>query len=137
MKTSTKVKIGVSILLSILLLALIGQKKKESFRNMESFTTKANESPKEMISFNTQSGYEIDGSKPNILMEIKDKKCKLNILTDKERELEIQKNVNEQQKQLNEYLNREIKNLRKTEKSNQERATIDPNTCYLQFPAIL
>jgi hypothetical protein len=137
MKTSTKVKIGVSILLSVLLLALIGQKKKESFRNREAFTTRANASPNEMVSLNTDNGYDIDGYTPNILMEIKEKKCKFNTLTDKERELEIQKNVNEQQNQLNEYLNREIKSLERKEKSNIESAKLDPNTCYLQFPAIL
>lgn len=137
MKTSTKVKIGVSVLLSILLLALIGQKKKESFRNMESFTTRANTSPKARVSLNTDDGYEIDGSKPNILMEIKDKQCKLNILTDQERHLEIQKNVNERQQQLKNYLSDEIKKLEKKKESNLESAKIDPHTCYLKFPAIL
>ena len=137
MKTSTKVKIGISILLSVLLLALIGQKKKESFRNMEQFTARANPSPNANLSLNTQSGYEINGNKPNILMEIKEKKCKFNTLTDKERELEIQKNVKDQQTQLTDYLDKEIKKIERNVDKNLENSRFDPNTCYLQFPAIL
>ena len=150
MKTLTKVKIGISVLICLLLLAAIARKTRENFQadinspNLSyNNTVFGNRNPEELsISDTTQLGYKIVEEDENNLANLNTTKvnpnatrtCILSNKTDEERNLAIQKDAREAKKQLNKLVQLKMKEV----KNKEEEVTRDPNPCsLLQFPAIL
>lgn len=150
MKTLTKVKIGISVLICLLLLAAIARKTRENFQadinasNLNDDTKVfGNRNPEELsILDNSQLGYKIIEEDDNNLANLNTTKvnpnatrtCVLSNKTDEERNLAIQKDANEAKSQLNKLVQLKIKEV----KNKEEKVTRDPNPCsLLQFPAIL
>ena len=150
MKTLTKVKIGISVLICLLLLAAIAKKTRENFQSdinapNLSYDNKVfgNRNPEELsISDTTQLGYKIIEEDDNNLANLNTTKvnpnatrtCVLSNKTDEERNLAIQKDANEAKSQLDRLVQlkmREVDNRR-------DEVTRDPNPCsLLRFPAVL
>ena len=150
MKTLTKVKIGISVLICLLLLAAIARKTRENFQadinapNLSDDTKVfGNRNPEELsIADTTQLGYKIVEEDDNNLANLNTTKvnpnatrtCVLSNKTDDERKLAIQKEANEAKSQLNKLVELKMKEV-----INKEAVvTRDPNPCsLLQFPAVL
>ena len=150
MKTLTKVKIGISILISILLLAAIARKTRENFQAeinapnlIDSSRVFGNRNPEEIFQEDmTKLGFKIIEEDDNNLANLNTTKvnpnetrtCVLSSKTDEERNLAIQKDVREAKSQLDKIIEQKMKEV-----SNQvEVVTQDPDPCsLLQFPAIL
>ena len=150
MKTLTKVKIGISVLICLLLLAAIARKTRENFQadinapNLNDDTKVfGNRNPEELsILDNSQLGYKIIEEDDNNLANLNTTKvnpnatrtCVLSNKTDEERNLAIQRDANEAKSQLNKFVQLKMKEV----ENKEEEVTIDPNPCsLLQFPAIL
>ena len=150
MKTLTKVKIGISVLICLLLLAAIARKTRENFQadinspNLSDNTKVfGNRNPEELyMSDSSQLGYKIIEEDDNNLANLNTTKvnqnatrtCVLSNKTDEERNLAIQKDANEAKSQLNKLVQLKMKEV----KNKEEEVTRDPNPCsLLQFPAIL
>ena len=150
MKTLTKVKIGISVLICLLLLAAIARKTRENFQadinapNLNDDTKVfGNRNPEELsILDNSQLGYKIIEEDDNNLANLNTTKvnpnatrtCVLSNKTDEERNLAIQRDANEAKSQLNKFVQLKMKEV----ENKEEAVTIDPNPCsLLQFPAIL
>lgn len=150
MKTLTKVKIGISVLICLLLLAAIARKTRENFQadinapNLNDDTKVfGNRNPEELsILDNSQLGYKIIEEDDNNLANLNTTKvnpnatrtCVLSNKTDEERDLAIQRDANEAKSQLNKFVQLKMKEV----ENKEEEVTIDPNPCsLLQFPAIL
>lgn len=151
MKTLTKVKIGISLLICLLLLAAIARKTRENFQadinspNLNDDTKVfGNRNPEELYRPDTtQLGYKIIEEDENILANLNTTKvnqnatrtCVLSNKTDKERDSAIKKDVNEAKRQLNKLVELKMKELKNREEEEVKR---DPNPCsLLQFPAVL
>ena len=150
MKTLTKVKIGISVLICLLLLAAIARKTRENFQAdinspnlIDDIKVFGNRNPEELyMSDTTQLGYKIIEEDDNNLANLNTTKvnpnatrtCVLSNKSDKERNLAIQKDANEAKTQLNKLVELKMKEL----KNKEEEVTRDPNPCrLLQFPAVL
>jgi hypothetical protein len=151
MKTLTKVKIGVSILICLLLLAAIARKTRENFQseiNSQKLTSGlkvyGNPNAKEVApSELNQLGFKIIEEDDNILANLNTTKvnpnetrtCRISNKNDEERTLVIQQEANEAKRQLNLLVQQKIE---ETKNRVQDEPRRDPNPCsFLQFPAIL
>ncbi len=151
MKTLTKVKIGASILICILLLLVIAKKTRENFQSeinapnlSQDVKVFGNRNPEELsVSDMTQLGYKIIEEDDNNLANLntnsvnpnQTRTCSLSEKTDEERNLAIQQDALEAKQQLNKLV--EMK-MRELENRPEEQRTPDPDPCsLLQFPAIL
>ena len=135
METHTKIKIGLSIILCLFLLALIGRKRRENFQNA---------TVQEMRP--SHSGYEIKTNQmPNSVPRHRPRhrpakqsyQCAFTLKTSNERAASIQKDLAEAKQQLKQFIDKE-----------QAKASLKPsrydadikynNSCkILKYPAII
>lgn len=147
MKTLTKVKIGISIVICLLLLAAIAKKTRENFQSEINPENKlnsvyGNRNPKEVSHLGMNNfGYDIVENYDNVQENLnirnlknRTRSCSLSNKTDEERNLAIQRDANEAQRQLNEFVKQKMAEV---EGRVEEEFKKDPNPCsYLRFPAI-
>lgn len=133
---TVKIKLGVSIILCILFLALIGRKQRENFQNnslnIPNTHLLANRNPKGVVESNMKTLGSDIGESESVFASLKPppkRECSLTINENLEKSREI----------LKEKLNKEKLNKDKTinNQINTDDKLPDPNTCYLKFPAIL
>tara|TARA_S200000501_G_C20256032_1_gene496458 strand:+ start:48 stop:506 length:459 start_codon:yes stop_codon:yes gene_type:complete len=151
MKTLTKVKIGVSILICLLLLSAIARKTRENFQaeiNAKNLTSNlkvfGNRNPEEIsVSDMTQLGFKIIEEDDNNLANLnttrvnpnETRTCVLSNKTDEERNLAIQSDTNEAKRQFDLLVQ---KKMEEVQNRPEHEMTRDPDPCsLLQFPAIL
>ena len=151
MKTLTKVKIGASILICLLLLAAIARKTRENFQaeiNTQNLTSNlkvfGNRNPEEVsVSDMTQLGFKIIEEDDNNLANLnttrvnpfKTRTCVLSDKTDEERNLAIQSDANEAKRQFDLLVQQKMEEVKTRPEEEMTRA---PDPCsLLQFPAIL
>ena len=151
MKTSSKVKIGLSILLCVLLLAAIAKKTRENFQSeidaknlSEDIKVFANPNPEELsVLEDTKLGFKIVEEDDNNLANLnttkvnpfKTRTCILSGKTDEEREAAIQQDAIEAKSQIDLLVQKKMTELKNRP---EPKKRLDPNPCdLLQFPAIL
>lgn len=132
METHTKIKIGLSIILCLFLLALIGRKRRENFENA---------TVQEMRP--SHSGYEIKTNKmPNSVPRPRPPKqadqCALTLKTSNERAASIQKDLAEAKQQLKQFIDKEQAKKASLKPSRYDADLKYNNSCkFLKYPAII
>ena len=140
METNTIIRIILSVVLSLFLLALIGRKTRENFES-GSGSQIVGSVAENSEQFDSQSGFNIrDTSNPDVINAPSSQNVRCSILTNNanSRAMEISKDLAEAKKQLQEHINK-VKSKRQQRNVNIfDQGSNYHNTCkLLKYPALL
>ena len=139
METHTIIKIILSVILSLFLLALIGRKTRENFEASSEVILGNVEENSEQ--FENQSGFSVnDSHNPDIINAPSIQNVKCSILTNNanKRTLAISKDLAEAKKQLQEHINKVKSKQQQRQVNIFDQGSDYYNTCkLLKYPALL
>lgn len=140
METNTIIRIILSVVLSLFLLALIGRKTRENFES-GSGSQILGEVAENSRQFDSQSGFNIrDSSNPDVINAPGSQNVRCSILTNNanSRAMEISKDLAEAKKQLQEHINKVKSKRQQRQVHIFDQGSDYHNTCkLLKYPALL
>ena len=144
MKTSTKIRIGLCIILSLFLLAVIGKKTRENFENSKNNSD--NDHPIQGISSINNGYYKINPSiTPDFIHKYKESEgsCPGDTKTDIEKQVMVNSEAEQAKNKYALFLKNKMSGLNTNNNTNTKLGNNtsilgqDINDCYIKFPGLL